>query len=113
MFTEIDTLPCTQMQSSRGDRENEAGTEEAGFHMSRHIIRTLHGVFERQRIRDSLLKIEIKISANGRIRVFIDREGGGGVLEEEVADTDTKEGQFMEGVFNFGLNEVEAAVSGF
>ena len=43
-FTQVDTLPCAEVETAVGDGDGEASTEEGALGVGRHVIGSLHGM---------------------------------------------------------------------
>lgn len=89
MLAEIDSLPSSEPKPSLSYRQGERATDQDRFDVRGHVIRPLQGMLVvGSAFRNHLMEMAFQISTDIRIGILIDRQGGGGMLKEEVEETD-------------------------
>ena len=109
VFTEIDTLPCAQEQSTAAHRNRNRCAEQTRFDMRRHVVRTFACVRVGEVFRDQMVHGPLKIRAHVRVGVLIERQGGRCVAQEEVRQADRDGVEPSQGVGHTVGDEVEPA----
>lgn len=90
VLTQPDALPGAQTEAALGDGQTEAGADEAGFHVRRHVIRALAGVSKGQILGHKGGEEHLHVLAHVRVPVFIQRQTGRGVHDVQMADAHLK-----------------------
>lgn len=89
MLTEIDSLPSSEPEPSLPYRQGERAADQDGFDVRGHIVWPLQGVLiVGSAFRNHLMEMAFQISANIRVGILIDRQGGRGMLEKEMEHPD-------------------------
>lgn len=89
MLAEVDSLPGAETEPSLPDGQGERAADHDGFDVRRHIVRPLEGVLVvGGTFRNHLLEMAFQVSAYVGIGVLIDRQGGRGMLQEEMEEPD-------------------------
>ena len=109
MFAEIDTLPGTECKFTIANRNQHRTSQQGSFQVRRHIIRSFI-VMNIIRIifLDGFIEEHFKVLSDCGVSVFVDGEGCGCVLDEDLAKAG---GDFVirDGFKDVGSDEVEAA----
>lgn len=84
-FTQVYPLPGSKGRTVLSDGNTDGTSEECSLDMCRHIVGSFKGVFKSRKIlRDNGIQQFFKVSSYCNISVLIDGERGGGVLNEKV-----------------------------
>lgn len=93
-LTEIDALPCAEIQTSVGYRNADANTAERALGMSRHVIRTFKNVVVVWLVLlDETIEYLFHVTAHVRICVFVYAQSTTGMLHKEVKKTCLRQGR--------------------
>lgn len=72
-FTEVDTLPCSEVEASVGYGNGEGDICKGRFGVGRHVVEPLHRmVIIWLTFRDYIIEYLVKVVANVRVCVLID-----------------------------------------
>ncbi len=82
-FAEKHRLPSPQLQFAAADNDGNAAAYQRGFDMGGGITFAVSVVVN---VRDDFVQFHHNIAADGRVGVFVDSDGGGGVRDEDSAD---------------------------
>ena len=86
-FAEVDALPGAEVEPTAGDGDGEADAEKGALGMGGHVVESFHGVvvigfvFANEVVHDLF-----HIAADVGVGIFVDGQGTGGVLYEEVEE---------------------------
>ena len=88
MFAKVDALPGSQRKFAGGDRDARRCSQKGGLHVGGHIIGAFDRMYQRQALfGGEMIKNCFHIRANIRVRVFVDRKTGRGMLDKQVQQT--------------------------
>ena len=88
VFTEINSLPGTQLRNSIFDGNTNRGAQNTAFDVRGHIVWSFKGVGVVVIVfRNQLVKMGFKIYPNARVRIFIDGQAGRSVLDKNMKNT--------------------------
>src|SRR5690606_6739582 len=94
VFTKVNPLPGAQCQLAVGDRNGERRADDHALYMGGGVVRPFEGVLVVIGVlRHHDIEVPFQITAYVRIGVFIDRQGSGGVLNEQVQQAHFTVGQ--------------------
>lgn len=89
MLTEIDSLPGSEPKPSLSYRQGERATDQDRFDVRGHVVRPFQGMLVvGSAFRNHLVEMAFQISANIRVGILIDRQGGRGMLKKEMEHSD-------------------------
>ena len=75
VFAKVNSLPGAQSQLAASDRDGKRWSQNRGFDVCRHVVRTFQRMFVVWRVfRDRRIEVAFHISPHVRIGVFIDRQ---------------------------------------
>ena len=84
-LTQVDALPCAEVQTAVGDGDAEADSRETAFGMSRHVVVALEGVvIIRFALAHEVVVYGLHVVTHIGVGILVDAEGATGVLDEEV-----------------------------
>ena len=87
VFPEVEPLPGAERRFALRDGDAEVDGGEGCSHVGGHVVFAFGGVFEDLvAIRDEAFEEAFEVAADFGVRVFLDQEGSGGVLEVEGGD---------------------------
>ena len=112
MFAKKDSLPGSKCQTTVGNGNGKAATQQRRFDMSRHIIRAFASMHERQRLGCDMVHRSFKVPAHIGIGTFVDRQGCRGVLDEEMQKADAYIGQLRNTFDDAVGNQMKTATHG-
>lgn len=88
VFPEVDALPGAEGESVVHDGDGECGGGEGGLDVGRHVVGAFGGVgVERVVFGDEATHPLLEVAAGGGVGVLLNREAGGGVSDEEGAES--------------------------
>ena len=112
MFPEVDALPGSQAATPLGDGQGERSLRQDASHMGRHVIGPFVDVFkERVAIGHQTRRKPLQIRPHRRIRIFANDEGRAGVMNKDIAQTDSDTGS-GHSLLNLRANFRGAATAG-
>lgn len=89
MLAEIDSLPSSELEPTPSYWQGELAADQDGFDVRGHVVWPLQSVLVVGRaFRDHLVEMAFQISTYIRIGILIDRQGGRGMLKEEMEQPD-------------------------
>ena len=97
VFTQVNALPDTHIQSALGDWDRQAAADGGGLDMCRHVVGAfvdmpvVGGIF-----RYGVIKMGFHVGAHRRIGILVDCQAGAAVLDEQLAQADGKLRQFRQ-----------------
>lgn len=109
VFTQVDSLPRTQMQPSVSNGNAHARPHHGCFHVGRHVVGPLQRVDVGQRFGDGMVHCRFKVDPDIGIRVLVDGQRGAGVLHEAVQQADLDVLQFGDCGDHLVSNQVKTA----
>ena len=84
-LTQVDALPCAEVQTAVGDGDAEADSRETAFGMSRHVVVALEGVVViRFALAHEVVVYGLHVVTHVGVSILVDAEGATGMLDEEV-----------------------------
>lgn len=96
MFAEIKTLPCSEDQTTATDGNRQAAPKKTRLDVRRHVIGPFQAVIERLRLWNNLIQGLFHVRADIAVRVFVDREAGGRMHQENIDKADLNDAQFVD-----------------
>src|SRR5580698_1810349 len=112
VFAEIDSLPCSQHQSTVADGDRERRTHQRGFHVGRHVVRAFNRVLVRKILGRQMIERGFQVAQHVRVGVLIDRERGGRLLDEDVQQADADWFHLGQRRRHFVGDDVQSAATG-
>lgn len=114
VFPQIDALPSPELQTALADGDGHRRAQQAGLDMGGHIVRAFQAVdIMGGAVRDQLAQMGFQIAAHAGVGVFVEGEGGRGVLDEEMGQADPEPPDFRGLGQQFLGDEVESTGPGF
>lgn len=84
-LTKINPLPGAQVEPAFGNGDGHGRADHRGFDVGGHIVGALDGVGEKGEVfRHNVIENTFEVRTHIRIRILIDGEGGGGMLDKQV-----------------------------
>ena len=110
VLAEIDSLPSSELEPALSYWQGERAADQDGFDVRGHVVWSLEGVLVvRSAFRDHLLEMAFQISAYIGIGILVDRQGGRGMLKEEMEQPDFDLTDLREYREDFLGNQVKAS----
>jgi len=87
MLPKVDPLPCPERQSSRCDGDTETRGGQSALHVGRHIVWAFCGMGEEGiALGNEPSEPSFEVTAGGGVRVLLNDQARGGVLDEDGAE---------------------------
>ena len=97
MLAEADPLPGSQAEPPLADRHRQRTAQQRRFRVGRHVVGTLARMPVGKTLGRQMVEHPIQIDQHVRVGVFVDRQRGRRVLDEDVEQPDLDVGQFRQG----------------
>ncbi len=112
VLPQVDALPGSELEAGVADGDGEADEGEGHADVGGHIVGSFVAVEEGAiAIGDESAEEGFEVFAHGGVGVFVDEEGGAGVLDEEGAEAAGDGGSF-DGLVDLGGELVDASSGG-
>ena len=91
MFTEVDSLPGSEVETPRGDRDHDTAPQYRRFQMGGHVVRAFHRVAViRGVLGDHFIEVRFHIGADGGIGIFVESQRSRCVKYKDVCEAGFK-----------------------
>lgn len=86
VLAEVDPLPGSEEEPASADGDGERRADQRRFDVGGHVVRAFEGVDIGPGLWGDFVDRHFEVAADVGIGVLIDREGGGGVLNEDMEE---------------------------
>ena len=109
MFTKVNPLPSAEGQTSLTDRDVQRRAQQRAFRVCRHVVFAFVQMLVGIVFRNEFIEDRFHIDANVGRGVFVDRQRGAGVLNEDVHQTDLDLFDFRNLLKDFVRHQMKAS----
>jgi hypothetical protein len=111
VLAQVDPLPCTKQQSTVADRRRDGRSHQRRLNVRRHIVGSFNRMNVWKILRRQFVERALQIGPHIVIRVFVDRDRGRGVLNENMQHSHANLLQLRQRLYDFPRDQMTAAVA--